>query len=155
MLISIISGFLTGQIQSPAWLGKNSKRSKVDRTLQDLKAHTGVSARLSKMSLALDYGQVLRDNVISPIAEQGLVGVDQAVLNMGQYSPQREDLDGLFELTQWPGKPDPWKTLDSKIKAAFTRKHNKTVAILPYSMATIVFKKRKRVGGMHGGHYVW
>ena len=147
-MISIISGFLTGQIQFPAWLGKNSKRSKVDRTLQDLKAHTGLSARLSKMSLALDYGPVLRDHVISPLAEQGLVGVDQAVLNMGQYSLLREDLDGLMELTQWPDKPDPWKTLDSKIKAAFTRKYNKNVAILPYSMATIVSKKRKRVGGM-------
>ena len=100
------------------------------------------------MSLALDYGQILRDHVISPLAEQGVVGVDQAVLNMGQYSLLREDLDGLIELTQWPDKPDPWKTLDSKIKAAFTRKYNKNVTTLPYSMATIVSKKRKRVGGV-------
>ena len=100
------------------------------------------------MSLALDYGQILRDHVISPLAEQGVVGVDQAVLNMGQYSLLREDLDGLIELTQWPDKPGPWKTLDSKIKAAFTRKYNKNVTTLPYSMATIVSNKRKRVGGM-------
>ena len=100
------------------------------------------------MSLALDYGQILRDHVISPLAEQGVVGVDQAMLNMGQYSLLREDLDGLIELTQWPDKPDPWKTLNSKIKAAFTRKYNKNVTTLPYSMATIVSKKRKRVGGV-------
>ena len=70
------------------------------------------------------------------------------MLNMGQYSLLREDLDGLIELTQWPDKPDPWKTLNSKIKAAFTRKYNKNVTALPYSMATIVSNKRKRVGGM-------
>ena len=37
----------------------------------------------------------------------------------------REDLDGLIEVTQWPDRPDILKHVESKTKAAFTRKYNK------------------------------
>ena len=99
-------GLLTGQIQFPSWLGKNNKRSKVDRILQELQMHTRLSAGVFKGSFALDYGQVLRDHVIAPLVQQGADGVDQAVFNMGEYSLLREDLDGLIEVTQWPDKRD-------------------------------------------------
>ena len=39
--------------------------------------HTKLSAGVSKGSLALDYGQVLRDHITSPLVKQ-----DQAVANM-------------------------------------------------------------------------
>ena len=142
-----ISGFLTGQIQFPSWLGKNSKRCKIDRILQELQMHTRLSAGVSKGSLALDYGQVLRNHVISPLVKQGADGVDQAVSNMGEYSLLREDLDGLMEVTQWPDKPDPLRNVDSKTKAAFTRKYNKESVALPYSIATTVSKKKGSGGG--------
>jgi len=142
-----MEGFLTGQIQFPSWLGKNSKRSKIDRILQELQMHTRLSAGVSKGSLALDYGQVLRDHVISPLVKQGAEGVDQAVSNMGEYSLLREDLDGLMEVTQWPDKPDPLRNVDSKTKAAFTRKYNKEGVALPYSIATTVSKKKGGGGG--------
>merc|ERR1719290_245638 len=80
-----MEGFMTGQIQFPAWLGKNSKRNKIDRILSEIQMHTRLSAGVSKGSLALDYGQVLRDHVISPLVKQGADGVDQAVSNMGEY----------------------------------------------------------------------
>jgi len=137
-----MSGFLTGQIQFPSWLGKNSKRSKVDRILQELQMHTRLSAGVSKGSLALDYGQVLRNHIIAPLVKEGAEGVDKAVTNMGDYSLLREDLDGLLEVTQWPDKPDPLRSVDSKTKAAFTRKYNKEGVALPYSIATTVSKKK-------------
>lgn len=142
-----MEGFLTGQIQFPAWLGKNSKKSKIDRILQELQMHTRLSAGVSKGSLALDYGQVLRDHVITPLVKQGAEGVDQAVANMGDYSLLREDLDGLLEVTQWPDKADPLRNVDSKTKAAFTRKYNKDGAALPYSIASTVSKKKGAAGG--------
>jgi len=142
-----MSGFLTGQIQFPSWLGKNSKKSKVDRILQELQMHTRLNAGVSKGSLALDYGQVLRDHIIAPLVKQGADGVDQAVSNMGEYSLLREDLDGLIEVTQWPDKPEPLRSVDSKTKAAFTRKYNKEGAALPYSIATTVSKKKGGGGG--------
>ena len=135
-------GFLTGQIQFPSWLGKNSKRSKVDRILQELQMHTRLSAGVSKGSLALDYGQALRNHIIDPLVKEGLGGVDQAVTNIGDYSLLRKDLDDLLEVTQWPDNPDPLRSVDSKTKAAFTRKYNKEGMALPYSIATTVSKKK-------------
>jgi len=44
----------------------------------------------------------------------------------------REDLDNLLEVTQWPNAADPMKSIESKVKAAFTRTYNKDV-ILPYA----------------------
>ena len=95
--------------------------------------HTRLSAGVSKGSLALDYGQVLRDHIISPLVKQGAGGVDQAVANMGGYSLLREDLDGLLEVTQWPDKPEPFRAVDSKTKAALTRKYKKVA--LPYNIS--------------------
>jgi len=129
-----MSGFMTGQIQFPSWLGKNSKKSKVDRILQELQMHTRLSAGVSKGSLNLDYGQVLRDHIISPLVTQGADGVDQAVDNMGEYSLLRKDLDGLVLVTQWPGRPEPLRAVDGKTKAAFTRKYNKEGPTLPYNI---------------------
>ena len=142
ILISFIKGFLTGQVQFPNWLGKNSKKNKIDRILQELQVHTRLSAGVSKGSLALDYGQVLRNHIISPLVKEGANGVDMAVSNMGDYSLLREDLDGLLEVTQWPDKPDPLRAVDSKTKASFTRKYNKDGAALPYSIATTVSKRK-------------
>ena len=118
----------------------------MDRILQELVIHTRLSAGVSKSSLALDYGQVLRDHVVSPLVVQGAEGVDQAVANMGEYSLLREDLDGLLEVTQWPDRQDPLKNVDSKTKAAFTRKYNKEGVALPYSINTTVSKKKGGAG---------
>ena len=134
----IILGFLTGQIQFPSWLGKNSKKSKVNRTLQKLHVHTRLCAGVSKSSFALDYGLMLRDHIISPMVKQGAGGVDQAVSNMEAYCLLREDLAGLIEVTQWPDNPDPLKAVDIKIRAAFTRKYNKNGKALPYNIAMAI-----------------
>ena len=114
----------------------------MDRILQELQMHTRLSAGVSKVSLALDYGQVLRNHIIAPLVKQGAEGVDQAVTNMGDYFLLRKDLDGLLEVTQWPDKPDDLRAVDSKTKAAFTRKYNKEGVALPYSIATTVSKKK-------------
>ena len=109
--------------------------------------HARLRCGVSKLSLALDYGQVLRDHVISPLVKQGTDGVDQAVCNMREYSLLRDDLDGLLEVTQWPDKPDPLKNVETKTKAAFTRKYKKERMALPYSIATTATKKKESVGG--------
>ena len=103
--------------------------------------HTRLSAGVSKNSLVMDYGQVLRDHIIAPLIKNGADGVDQAVSNMRMYSLLREDLDDLLSMTHWPDKPDPLKAVESKTKAAFTRKY-KEGALLPYKIATNVSKKK-------------
>merc|ERR1719411_1867033 len=78
-----MSGFLTTQIQFPAWLGKNSRRSKTDRQLQELQTHSRLSAGLTKKGLVLEQGQTLRDHIISPLVSQGAEGVDASVRRTG------------------------------------------------------------------------
>ena len=146
----ITVGCLTGQIQFPSWLGKNSKKSKVDRILQELQMHTSLSAGVSKGSLALDYGQVLRDHIISPLLKKRSDGVDQAVANMVHYSLLREDLDGLMEVTSWPNKPQPFVAVGSKVKSLFSRKLNKVGTDYPYSITNTVGKKKSGGGGGGG-----
>ncbi len=51
---------------------------------------------------------------------------------MSQYALLREDLDNLLEVCQWPNSSDPMKSIESKVKASFTRTYNKDV-ILPYA----------------------
>ena len=92
----------------------------------------------------MDYAQVLRNHIIYPLVKNDADGVDQAVGNMGDYSLLREDLDGLVEITQWPGNPDPMAAVDRKTKAAFTKKYNKERATLPFSIAQTVSKKKGR-----------
>merc|ERR1719282_840364 len=138
-----MSGFFTGQIDFPQWLGKNSRRSKLDRILSELQGHTRLTAGVSKGAVTLDYGQRLREHIVSPMSKLGAEGVDQSVTNINDYNLLREDLDGLMEVTQWPGRPDPWAALDSKVKAAFTRKYNKEAATLPFAVQSVVTKKAK------------
>ena len=63
-------------------------------------------------------------------------------MSMDFYKLLREDLDNLLEITTWPNQPDPMKSIESKVKAAFTRSYNKDV-VLPYAKVGNVAKKAK------------
>ena len=45
-------------------------------------------------------------------------------------------------MTQWPERADPMRDVESKTKAAFTRKYNKDGIALPYSIVQTVNKKK-------------
>ena len=117
----------------------------MEKTLQRLQTHTRLKACVSKESLVLDYGQGLLRHIVTPLVMAGSIeGVKQAVDNMREYDLLRQDLDSLIEVTQWPGKSNPLKAVDSKTKAAFTKKYNKEVITFPYSLAMPVSSKRCR-----------
>lgn len=108
--------------------------------------HTRLSARVSKDDLAMDFGQGLRDHIISPLVMDGAAGVDKAVSNMLDYSLLRSDLDSIMKVTQWPDKPDAMMAVASQIKASLTRKMKNKGSLLPYNTANIVSKGK-------GGEY--
>lgn len=125
---SVMSGFISAQINFPSWLGKNSKRNKCDRLLQDLTVHSRITTGASKESINLDYVKPLVDAIVKPLANDGVDGVEQAIEVMSNYHLTREDLDGLIELTKWPHTRDPMQNVDTKTKTAFTRAYNKTAS---------------------------
>ena len=143
-----MEGFMSGQIQFPNWLGKNSKTNKIDRLLQEIQIHTRLSAGMAKSALNQDFAQYLRDAIVKPMTGQdGSSGIAKSVQVMNDYSLLREDLDNLIELSTWEegsGISDPMKNVDSKVKAAFTRAYNKEV-VLPYSTNIGTVAKKAKV----------
>nr|CAD7453509.1 unnamed protein product [Timema tahoe] len=141
-----MEGHLTSQINFPAWLGKNSRMQKLSRLAQELQIHMRLrwvygpcfgAISGDKESVVLEYVNHLRRAITHPLATRGLDGVDEAVSVMDSYHLTREDLDSILELASWPQQLDPMGTVDSKVKAAFTRAYNKDVAMLPYSVTSV------------------
>ncbi len=139
-----MEGQLHGQIQFPQWLGKYSKQNKCDRILQELESHMRLSASIGKSALNMDFAQHLRDAITKPMAQEGSEGVAEAVKAMEFYALTREDLDNLLEVMTWPDSVDPFKAVESKVKAAFTRAYNKEV-VLPYARVGNPVKRGKAV----------
>ncbi|NP_001135428.1 germ line transcription factor 1 [Nasonia vitripennis] len=135
---SVMSGFINSQINFPSWLGRNSKRSKCDRLLQDITVHARITTGASKEAINLDYLKMLVDSIVRPLAVEGTEGVEKAVEIMNKYHLSREDLDSLIELTKWPHTRDPMQSVDSKTKAAFTKAYNKSAS---FHSATTMKKK--------------
>ncbi|BES91550.1 replication factor C [Nesidiocoris tenuis] len=128
-------------INFPAWLGKNSKKNKMDRMAQEVQSHTRLKASASVESIKMDYARGLRDALLNPLVRSGSDGVEESLSIMKEYSLLREDLDSICELSVWPAFKDPMTQIDSKVKAAFTRAYNKNPVMTPFSISGASIKK--------------
>lgn len=137
-----MSGRIASQINFPAWLGKYSKTQKRSRLAQEIHDHTRLRTSGSRESIRLDYAPFLLKNITQPLIEDKMDGVEEALSVMKEYRLLREDIDGLVELTSWPGKKNPMDVVDGKVKAALTRAYNKEVAPYSYSVVSGVKKKK-------------
>uniref|UniRef100_A0A2H1VJ44 Replication factor C subunit 1 n=1 Tax=Spodoptera frugiperda TaxID=7108 RepID=A0A2H1VJ44_SPOFR len=132
-----MSGHMTGQIQFPGWLGKNSRGTKMKRLCQEIHAHTRLSTSGSKSSIYLDYSTHLRNAILSPLVKDKLDGVDKSLEVLESYHLLREDLDSLVELSLWPGQTNPADLVEPRVKAAMTRSYNKKATALPYAPGAV------------------
>lgn len=133
----LLEGHFTCQINFPAWLGKNSRRSKFQRLLQELHGHMRLSISGSKEAVNLDYMTHLRDAISGPLIKEDIDGVPATLHVMQDYYLLREDIDSLMELSLWPNQKDPMSLVDSKVKAALTHRFNKEGIMTPYSIVKI------------------
>ncbi|KAL1123083.1 hypothetical protein AAG570_002171 [Ranatra chinensis] len=115
----VLEGHVGGQINFPAWFGKNSRRNKLDRFTQELQTHSRLRISGSKSALNLDYAKPLRDHILRPLIQEGSDGVQTALATLHDYNLLREDLDSLAELNTWPGSKDPSAAIDSKVFNTF------------------------------------
>ncbi|KAI4487895.1 hypothetical protein M0802_011714 [Mischocyttarus mexicanus] len=138
---SMMSGHIQSQINFPAWLGCNSRKTKFDRLLQEITVHTRLTTGVSKEAINLDYLNHIKGAIIRPLVSNGTEGVEEAVNVMKQYHLLREDLDSINEVSMWPGQRNSLQAVESKVLAAFTRTYNKKSAGLPYSINTSKAKK--------------
>lgn len=139
-----MEGSLTAASNFPGWLGKNSRANKRKRLAQEVHDHTRISTSGSRLSVRLDYAQFLVQAIVTPLKENGLEGVPQALAVIKEYRLLREDIDALIELSLWSKIKNPWDSIDSKVKAALTRAYNKEVQPYSYSLQANVKKKASR-----------
>ena len=115
----------------PAWLGKNSSTSKNVRLLQELNTHMTCSGHYqgTPLSMRMDFVPALRALLAAPLRDRSASADDAigAVLaQLDAYSLTKEDFDTLmseFRLSKAMAA-DPLAGVDSKTKAALTRKYN-------------------------------
>nr|XP_012147257.1 PREDICTED: replication factor C subunit 1 isoform X2 [Megachile rotundata] len=135
---TVMSGRISGQINFPAWLGRNSKAGKFNRLMQEITVHMRLTTGASKEAINLDYVKPLRNAIVRPLAT---ADVDTSINVMNHYHLLREDLDSLIEISLWPGDRDPMQVIDSKIKTAFTKAYNKNCVAVPYIVSGTSKKK--------------
>lgn len=140
-----MKGYVTGQINFPLWLGKNSHTTKRLRLAQEIHDHTRIRTSGSRISVHLDYAKFLLNKIVGPLQSKGLDGVDESLNVLKEYHLLREDIDSLIELTSYPGKKSPLEAIEGKIKAALTRAYNKEVLAYSYSAQDSIKKKRMEV----------
>jgi replication factor C subunit 1 len=125
----------------PSWFGKNSKKTRVDRVLQELQKHMRINISANKVGVGMDYLSVLKTMLSKPLIKKGADGIPQVLKIMHEYCLTRDDFDTILELSTWPGQKDPMTLIETKTKAAFTRAYNKESHKNPFSI--VDFKKLK------------
>lgn len=138
-----MSGSLDALVRFPSWFGRNSKAMRFNRLMQELTSHTRLATGASKDALNLDYMAHIRNAVTKPLIDNGTDGIEAALDVMGKYHLMREDLDSIIEISSWPGLGDPTSSLDSKVKAAFTRAYQKNPPMLPYAIGSGTTAKKR------------
>jgi len=145
-----MNGHFGGMIQFPSFLGKMSSTGKKDRLLQELKLHMNLKITGSKSCLKLDYVRPLRDKIVMPLLRDGQAAIDKAISTLNHYCLLKDDLDSIIELSLWSNEKSPFASVDSKVKAAFTRNFNKIACPLPYADKDMIKKVGKDAKGKKG-----
>ena len=140
-----LCGGVGGMVQFPAWLGKNSSRTKSERLLQELNLHTRVAIKGDKGGLNLDYLPAFKHLITTPLLHSQL---DPVVDLMTSYHLLRDDLESVRELTSWSKGADLFGRVDSKVKAGLTRQLNKHPHLTPYSSASVKKGGRSKAKGV-------
>ena len=135
----------TGRVNNfPSWFGKTSHNNKIVRVVQQLALHTSIATGIAgKTNFALDYIPALKSAVIEPLLKEADQGVPKTIEVFEQYDLLRDDLDALLEVDQWPGAPDLWKQVESKVKAQLTRQYNKSGHMTHYAVVSMSGGRKK------------
>jgi replication factor C subunit 1 len=118
-------GSLNGFPEFTAWLGKNSSRGKKQRLLSELHHHMNYKISADSQQLRESYLPVFRERFLDYFrgADRSDEANDAAIALMDDYGLSREDvMEKLDEFKM--AKDKGFADLDSKQKAAFTRRWN-------------------------------
>ena len=152
----------------PETLGKMSAMKNRSRLLHEFVVHTGMRTLSNTSNMRLDYMMPLREHCMRPLSQQRDVeGAKQSVNRLKEYGFTRDDaFESLPEFGLGLDKGGDLfsgrtKSLESKVKSAFTRHFNSTGRISAGQLATagkqadrdklLIKEKKKRGGGKSKG----
>lgn len=138
-----MQGGLNEQIRFPAWFGKNSSQTKFSRFLSEIGDHLRSEAGVDRADLRMNYLPMLRAHLCGPLVQKGTDGAEDVIQILDHYHLSRDDWTSINELCQLSGHADPMKSIETKVKTAFTRAYNKGTHIMNYA-EDVGGKKKKR-----------
>lgn len=147
-----MGGGLTDRVDFPKELGKMSTTNKNGRIADQLKMHTRLQSKCDRWQIVSSHGPTFRERLSQPLVRQSKgelgasEGVHQVMKFLDDYSLTKDDMDNIFDLTQWTGTREPLAGVDSKTKASLTRAYNKSSAPVPFAVDMKVKKKKKAAG---------
>ncbi|KZT38716.1 DNA replication factor C, large subunit [Sistotremastrum suecicum HHB10207 ss-3] len=131
----------------PAWLGQNSRQSKLKRQLGDIQIRMRLKVSGDKVEIRQHYIPALFPRLVMPLMESGASAVDEVIESMDEYFLSREDWDSLVELGVGDHKDETvLKKISTATKTSFTRKYNTQDHPIPFHKATDLGKVPKKLG---------
>eukprot|EP00002_Diphylleia_rotans_P002283 TRINITY_DN11454_c0_g1_i1.p1 TRINITY_DN11454_c0_g1~~TRINITY_DN11454_c0_g1_i1.p1 ORF type:complete len:1003 (-),score=206.27 TRINITY_DN11454_c0_g1_i1:78-3086(-) len=119
-------GTFVNRPEFPKFLGKLSNLNKNLRLLKEAQIHMTAKVSCDKNALRLDYFDLLRNQLVTPLASGGVAAIDQVMETMDTYGLTKDDVDSFVELGQFPGPSYQLPNIATNVKSAFTRKYNQT-----------------------------
>ncbi len=146
--------FMPGYPEFAGWLGKNSSRGKMFRLLKELNHHMNYKVGVDSTELRLLYIPVLREFLMTLMTEKSGPKINEVIEMMDEYGLDRDDLFENLDVFTLESKPKKFSSLESKVKAAFTREYNKrshkSQALVGEQGMTKKKKKSNEIGSSGG-----
>ncbi|SCV71538.1 BQ2448_3126 [Microbotryum intermedium] len=122
----------------PAWLGKNSAQSKMQRLLGDVQIHMRLRVSGDRREIRQSYIPTLFQQVVTPIIERGAEAVPSVIETLDNYYLTKEDWDSIVELGVGDHASEPLlKKIPAAAKATFTRKYNASDHPVPFNKNSV------------------
>ena len=131
-------------MQMTAWMGNNSKSTKMRRILGEVQSAMLASknCRANAKEVGMSYLPLLRMLLSQPMLSKGKDGIDDVMATMDDYNISREQWDEVYALAEFKKSKSLPKPLcgevKGQLKSAFTRQFNK--ASHPQRMAAEAVK---------------
>ncbi|GAA5869122.1 hypothetical protein JCM8547_008702 [Rhodosporidiobolus lusitaniae] len=131
----------------PSWLGKNSTQNKLLRMLGEIQIRMRLKVSGDKREIRQSYIPALYPRLVNPLQEEGADAVDDVIALLDDYYLSKEDWEAIVELGVGEGyeMEQALKKIDSKVKAAFTRKYNGRDHPIPYHKPEAGKAKAKKI----------
>jgi replication factor C subunit 1 len=120
---SFVAGSMAGhQTRFTSWMGKNSSQQKLTRMVKEIQSHMRLRSSGDRHEVRQQYIPVFWTQLVKKLEDNGADAVPDIIELMDSYFMTKDDFDAIMELGVGPMKEGN-VNIDSKAKAAFTRKY--------------------------------